>query len=257
MAEEYEVNAAAFRQMLLDQRATRMKGGLYHVTQIHMAYNTNRIEGSTLTEDQTRFLYDTRAIDGELVLVDDVIETMNSFRMFNLMLDSLNQPLTLSRIREYHYILKTGTKDGDNPNFTVGGWKKLANTVGGITTSAPQHVPADMQQLFADTPEHMSFEDICDFHWRFETIHPFQDGNGRVGRLIMFEQCLRNDIMPFVVLEQQKQFYYRGLNRYEEHPGFLRETFRNFQDAYYEKHAQYVAPHRVQVDDSARRAARP
>ncbi len=239
MTEEYPIDATAFTAMLLSQRKSHLKGGIYHLTQIAMAFNTNRIEGSTLTEEQTRYLYETKTVIGE-AHVNDVIETTNSFRAFDAMMDHVGQPLTANTLKEYHQILKSGSLDAEQDWFRVGEWKAIPNEVGGIRTTAPEHVAAEIATLLEHTPTHMTFEDICDFHVAFEKIHPFQDGNGRVGRLVMFGQCLAHNITPFVVLDQQKAFYYRGLAEYDEEPGFLRETFRSFQDWYYERFKDFV-----------------
>jgi Fic family protein len=242
MAEEYPIDGGRFAQTLVEQRAMKLPGGLYQLNQIELAYNTNRIEGSQLTAEQTRFIYETRTIDGR-ASVDDVIETVNHFRVFDLMLDSYRSPLTSGRIREYHRILKTGTSDAEKPWFAVGDWKQIPNTVGGITTVAPEHVELAITELLGDyytADRVMSFEDICDFHHRFESIHPFQDGNGRIGRIILFEQCLAAGIMPFIVLDEEKDFYYRGLSQYDQEPGYLRDTFRHFQDIYYAKYHEFI-----------------
>ncbi|MDR2973476.1 MAG: Fic family protein [Propionibacteriaceae bacterium] len=238
--DEYAIDAQSFRDALLEQRAMKLKGGLYHLTQVVMAYNSNHIEGSELSPEQTRFIYETHSVSGD-VRVDDVIETMNHFRMFDAMLDALGTPLTVQRILRYHEILKTGTSDADKEWFAVGGWKRLANVVGLRETTAPEDVEAAIKALVDAYPAAMTFEDITDFHYRFESIHPFQDGNGRVGRIIMFGQCLANDILPFIILDKEKQFYYRGLTEYESEPGYLRDTFRHFQDSYYAAFAKFVA----------------
>lgn len=238
-SEEYEIDAAQFASTLREQRPMRLKGGLYHLTQIQMAYNTNRIEGSRLSEEQTRYLYETRTITGD-ALVDDVVETSNHFRAFDAMLDHVGKPITADTIKEYHRILKSGTSDSEKEWFAVGDWKRVANAVGRIETSPPEQVDHAIAQLLKQTPERLTFEDICRFHFEFESIHPFQDGNGRVGRLVMFEQCLANNIMPFIVLDDDKGFYYRGLDQYAETPGFLTETFRKAQDDYYSRYSKFV-----------------
>jgi Fic family protein len=241
MTDEYALDTTRVRDALIEQRQMRLAGGLYHLNQIRMAYNSNRIEGSELSEEQTRFIYETRSVDGP-ARVDDIIETSNHFRLFDRMLDAVGTPLTTHRIREYHTILKTGTSDAARDWFVVGGWKQVANTVGGIETTPPALVASAMDDLLAAYPadRRMTFEDLCDFHYRFEAIHPFQDGNGRVGRIIIFEQCLSNGIMPFIVLDDDKQFYYQGLSRYRETPGFLRDTFRHFQDRYWAEYRRYL-----------------
>lgn len=239
MAEEYSIDAQAFAEALQEQRAMKLKGGLYHLNQIQMAYNTNRIEGSRLTEEQTRYIYETRTVLGD-ALVDDVIEMSNHFRMFDMMLDRVGEPLTAKTLKDYHRVLKTGTGDAEKSWFAVGDWKRVENEVGGQRTTPPGEVAQAIDGLLAKTPPRMSFEDICDFHHRFESIHPFQDGNGRVGRLVMFGQCLANGIMPFIVTDAEKAFYYRGLAEYDETPGFLRDNFRHFQDLYYQRYHRYL-----------------
>lgn len=244
LGDEYAIRAEIFKQTLQSQRATRLKGGLYHLTQILLAYNTNRIEGSKLDIDQTRYLYETRTISGENIPVDDVIETINSFELFDTMIDRLEQPITADTLKDYHRILKTGTRAVGTPYFMLGDWKNIANVIGSgkIETSAPEAVDRDIHALLQRTPTAMTFEDIVQFHHDFERIHPFSDGNGRVGRIVMFQQCLQNDIMPFVVLDEQKAYYYRGLDRYEEQPGFLRDTLRAMQDRYYQTFERFVTP---------------
>ncbi|GAA2099105.1 Fic family protein [Brevibacterium salitolerans] len=233
MPDEYAIDAAQFARTLIEQRRTQMKGGLYHLNQVQMAFNTNRIEGSALDAEQTRYIYETRTVAGDNVSVDDVVETVNSFELFDEMLDRMAEPITAATMKDYHRILKRGTADARRPAFAVGDWKRQANVVGGGGTTPPAEVSEAIEDLLTRTPEQMSFEDIVDFHHAFEAIHPFQDGNGRVGRMLMFQQCLQNGIMPFIVLDAQKAFYYRGLHEYWETPGFLRETFRAMQDAYY------------------------
>jgi Fic family protein len=238
--DEYAIDAARFSAALVEQRAMKLTGSLYHQTQITMAYNSNRIEGSQLSAEQTRYIYETRTVSGP-ARVDDVVETANHFRLFDAMLDALRAPLTAERIQEYHRVLKTGSSDADKEWFAVGGWKRRPNVVGGHQTTAPDLVGAAIHDLLAAYPAPMSFEDIADFHYRFESIHPFQDGNGRVGRVIMFGQCLANGIMPFVVLEDDKWYYYRGLAEYPSQPSYLRDTFRHFQDRYYATFAPFIS----------------
>jgi len=240
MPDEYAIDARAFARTLVEQRRMQLKGGLYHLNQVQMAYNSNRIEGSRLSEEQTRAIYETRAVDGH-ALVDDIVETTNHFRLFDTMLDAVGQPLTADRIKQYHRILKSGTSDSDKTWFVVGGWKQLPNTVGDIRTTPPDQVANAVDALLAQYHDRLlTFDDVCDFHVALETIHPFQDGNGRVGRIVLFEQCLANGIMPFVITDDEKLFYYRGLAQYPTQPGFLRETFRHFQDEYYSQYHEYV-----------------
>lgn len=244
MFDEHAVDTSAIKDMLLGQRATKMKGGLYHLNQINMAFNSNRIEGSKLTHEQTRFIYETQTVEG-IAPVTDVVEAVNHFRLFDYMLDSLGAPLDVEKMKEYHRILKSGTYDADQDWFVVGDWKRLENIAGDITkTTAPSEVEREISRLLKLYPQNklMTFEQIVDFHYRFEVIHPFQDGNGRCGRIIMFEQCLRNGIMPFIVLDSEKYFYYRGLSEYPREQGFLRDTCRSFQDSYFDAYKNMIWP---------------
>jgi Fic family protein len=242
VGDEHRVDAASFAEALRRERGMKLKGGLYHLNQVLLAYNTNRIEGSQLTEEQTRYIYETRTVSG-VARVDDVVETVNHFQMFDLMLENSDSPLTAGLIKEYHRLLKTGTSDAASDWFAVGDWKRVPNVVGGRDTAEPEKVAEAIGALLADYPaeNEMTFEDVCDFHHRFEAIHPFQDGNGRVGRLIMFGQCLANGLMPFIVLDAERFYYYRGLSEYEREPGYLRGTFRHFQDVYHDIFKKYVA----------------
>ena len=245
---EYPIRAHELIEALREQRRMQLKGGLYHLTQIAMAYNTNRIEGSQLTEDQTRYIFETKTVSGEALSIDDITETVNHFRAFDTMIDGFEEPITPEVLKTYHRILKSGTSDAAKSWFVVGGWKTLSNEVGGMPTSAPKDVDDDVTELLdagAGSSRKMTFDDICDFHHRFESIHPFQDGNGRVGRLVLFQQCMQNGIMPFVVLDSQKEFYYRGLKCYDDEPGFLRDTFRSFQDAYAGRFSPFVPKRRI------------
>jgi len=220
-----------------EEKAAKRKGGLYHKTQINLAYNSNRIEGSKLTEEQTRYIFETRTIgfkDQEAVPVDDIIETSNHFVAFDYLLDTIDMPFSNALIKEFHLILKTGTSDATKAWFKIGEWKKLPNEVGGIETTLPQNVETDMNELNAwynSLPE-IVFENIIEYHHRFEKIHPFQDGNGRVGRLIMFRECLKNNIIPFIIDDNYKQFYYRGLNEFAKTRGYLLDTCLSAQDTY-------------------------
>jgi len=231
---------------ILTEKQNRFKGGLYHKTQINLAYNSNRIEGSKLTEEQTRYIFETRTIgfkDQEAVPVDDIIETSNHFVAFDQMLDSIAEPLTSELIKSFHRILKSGTNDARQPWFGLGDWKKLPNEVGGIETSKPEEVDEHINQLlnWYKNLSQSNLEEIADFHYRFEKIHPFQDGNGRVGRLIMFRECLKNDVMPFIIDDEHKQFYYRGLAEFGKVPEFLLDTCRSAQDIY-QKWVSYFIP---------------
>jgi Fic family protein len=242
MQNEHNLDIAALRELLVAQRKTQMKGGLYHSNQIDLAYNSNRIEGSKLSHEQTRYIFETKTVEG-IAPVNDVIEMVNHFRLFDYMLDKLKTPLTADKIREYHRILKTGTMDAQEEWFIVGDWKQVANIVGETKTTAPVEVDSAVSRLLDSYQAHkkLTFDDIIDFHYRFESIHPFQDGNGRVGRIIMFEQCLQNNILPFIVLDSEKFYYYRGLSKYPTESGFLLDTCHNFQDKYYAAYRNMVA----------------
>jgi len=230
------LNKAIFER-LREERQMQLKGGLYHQTQVVFAYNTNRIEGSRLTEDQTRYIYETHTINtapNETVNVDDVIETSNHFMCFDYMLDHTLDKLSEDMVKEYHRLLKRGTSDERKDWFNVGEYKLKPNMVGDTETTPPAKTAAAMGKLLSDYSniKAVGFEDIIDFHYQFESIHPFQDGNGRVGRLIMFKECLANNVLPFIVRDEQKQFYYRGLKEYPREKGYLLDTCRTFQDQY-------------------------
>lgn len=224
-------------QFLVDEYEAHRKGGLYHKTQVQLAYNSNRIEGSKLTEEQTRYIFETRTIgfkDQEAVPVDDIIETANHFVAFDYLLRTVGEPLTEELIKEFHRILKTGTADAQKPYFNVGDYKKLANEVGGHETCKPADVEKNMHLLndWYSSLSDVTIRDLAEYHWRFESIHPFQDGNGRVGRLLLFRECLRNGIMPFVIDNEHKLYYYRGLSEFKQTPGFLIGTMQSAQDVY-------------------------
>ena len=222
---------------LLEEKRAKRKGGLYHKTQVSLAYNSNRIEGSKLTEEQTRYIFETRTIgfkEEEAILVDDIIETSNHFAAFDVLIDTIGPPLSNAHIKDFHRIVKTGTSDARKEWFGVGEWKRRPNEVGGTVTSLPRDVERDMNALNAwyGTLSAATFEDIVEYHWRFEKIHPFQDGNGRVGRLILFRECLRGNVIPFIIDDAHKQFYYRGLKEFANVREYLMETCRSAQDIY-------------------------
>jgi Fic family protein len=207
----------------IEERQAKRKGGLYHKTQVNLAYNSNRIEGSRLTEEQTRYIFETRTIgfkDEEAVPVDDIIETSNHFVAFDHLIDTIDAPLSSDLMKEFHRIVKTGTSDAVKSWFKIGDWKKLPNEVGGLKTTSPQDVEAEISELddWYNSIGEISLENIVEHHYRFEKIHPFQDGNGRVGRLLMFRECLKNDIVPFIIDDDHKQFYYRGLKGTSKKP---------------------------------------
>ena len=222
--------------VLRQEKEAKLKGGIYHKTQIDLTYNSNHIEGSRLTHDQTRYIFETNTIgiEGESIRVDDIIETTNHFRCIDLIIDRAEERLTESLIKELHLILKSGTSDSRKDWFTVGDYKRLPNEVGGNETTAPEDVHREMQALLKEYngKKQKSFEDIIDLHQRFESIHPFQDGNGRVGRLVMFKECLANGYVPFIITEELKMFYYRGLREWNNVRGYLLDTCLAAQDNY-------------------------
>lgn len=223
-------------EILQHEKAARYSGGIYHKTQIEMTYNSNHIEGSRLTHDQTRYIFETNTIGvtGEAVNVDDVIETANHFRCIDFIIEHAKSALSEKMIKELHLMLKTGTSDARQDWFAVGAYKKMPNEVGGMATSLPENVAAEMQALLASysAKKAKTLEDILDFHVRFERIHPFQDGNGRVGRLIMFKECLKYGIVPFIIEDNLKMFYYRGLKEWRREKGYLTDTCLTAQDRY-------------------------
>lgn len=228
--------AQTLLEILQREKANKYSGGIYHKTQIEMTYNSNHIEGSRLTHDQTRYIFETNTIGitGEAVNVDDVIETANHFRCIDLIIDKAKAVLTEKMIKELHLMLKTGTSDARQECFAVGAYKKMPNEVGGMATVLPEDVAAEMQALLAaySAKKAKTLEDILDFHVRFERIHPFQDGNGRVGRLIMFKECLKYNIVPFIIEDNLKMFYYRGLMEWGREKGYLTDTCLTAQDRY-------------------------
>ncbi len=237
--ERFDISKIDLLQILREQKEMKLKGNLYHNTQVIFAYNTNHIEGSKLTEDQTRYIYETNTIlfEGDTIAnVDDILETANHFKLVDYMLDTADKPLTEDMIKTFHKILKEGTMDSRKEWFNVGEYKKLANEAGGIKTSSPKQTPKDMQKLIEwyNSLKEISIKDIIEFHARFEKIHPFQDGNGRIGRLIAFKECLKNNIIPFIIFDKDKLFYYRGLKEYQNktEKGYLIDTCLNAQDQY-------------------------
>lgn len=234
--------------LLLDEKRMQLKGGLYHKTQISLAYNSNRMEGSRLTEEQTRYIYETNSIrneDEEPLKVDDILETVNHFRCFDFMLEHAAEELSEDMIKEFHRLLKDNTSDTRVEWFRVGEYKARPNEVSGMKTTSPEEVAKEMKLLLAEylSKPQAAFEDIIDFHQRFESIYPFQDGNGRVGRIIMFKECLKHDILPFIIDEQHKWYYYRGLKEYRAEGGYLLDTCRSAQDVY-ERYVKYFFPER-------------
>ena len=223
-------------KILQEEKATKYSGGIYHKTQIDLTYNSNHIEGSRLTHDQTRYIFETNTIgvEKEALNVDDVIETANHFHCIDRIIDDAKAVLTEKLIKELHRILKSGTSDAGKDWFVVGDYKKLPNEVGGMNTALPEEVSDRMKALLAEYngKKEKTFEDILDFHVKFERIHPFQDGNGRVGRLIMFKECLKYNIVPFIIEDNLKMFYYRGLKEWNNEKGYLMDTCLTAQDRY-------------------------
>lgn len=219
---------------LREQKEGQVKGGIYHRVQIDLTYNSNHIEGSRLTHDQTRYIFETNTIGvtDEAVNVDDIIETANHFRAIDYIIKETDGKLTETYIKQLHLILKSGTSDERKDWFRVGNYKKLPNEVGGNDTTTPENVHKEMKALLKEynNKKNPTFEDILDFHQRFEAIHPFQDGNGRVGRLIMFRECLRNNYVPFIITDDLKIFYYNGLRNWPHIKGYLTDTCLTAQD---------------------------
>ena len=217
------------------EKDSGLKGGIYHKIQIDLTYNSNHIEGSKLTHDQTRYIFETKTFGStdKAVKVDDIVETVNHFRCIDLVIEGANTKLTESFIKQLHFILKSGTTDSQKSWFKVGDYKMLENEVGGSETTKPAEVAGAIKALLKEynSKSEITFDDILDFHVRFESIHPFQDGNGRVGRLIMFKECLKHNIVPFIITEELKMYYYRGIKNWKEERGFLRDTCLTGQDA--------------------------
>ena len=223
-------------KVLREQKSSRLKGSIYHRTQIDLTYNSNHIEGSKLTHDQTRYIFETNTIGitDQAVNVDDIVETVNHFRCIDYIIDHAEDKLTESLIKQLHLMLKSGTSDSKKDWFMVGDYKRLPNEVGGMDTCPPEEVHKQIKALLSEynAIRQRTLEDILDFHVRFERIHPFQDGNGRVGRLIMFKECLANHIVPFIITDELKMFYYRGLHEWGHINGYLTDTILTAQDQY-------------------------
>ena len=223
-------------QRLRDEQQTRLKGGIYHRTQIDLTYNSNHIEGSRLTKEQTRYIFETNTlgVTTDNTRIDDILETVNHFRCIDYIIVHATDRITEAHIKELHKILKNNTSDSQKSWFAVGDYKRLANEVGGEETAQPSDVHQRMKELLAEYNglEHIEFDNILDFHVQFERIHPFQDGNGRVGRLLMFWQCLQAAIVPFIITEDLRLFYYRGIQNWGNINGYLRDTCLTAQDNY-------------------------
>ncbi|MEE0682053.1 MAG: Fic family protein [Candidatus Gastranaerophilaceae bacterium] len=228
--------------ILKAEQAAKISGGIYHKVQIELTYNSNHIEGSRLTHDQTRYIFETNTIGvtGETMNVDDIVETSNHFKCIDMIITQAKYALSEKFIKELHLTLKSGTSDARRDWFAVGDYKRMPNEVGGRETTPPEEVSAAMDALLIEynAVKEKTLEDIIGFHVRFESIHPFQDGNGRVGRLIMFKECLRNGIVPFIIDDDMKLFYYRGLHEWNNEKGFLTDTCLAAQDKF-KKHLDY------------------
>ena len=245
--DKLDISNVNILEILKEQKNMKLKGNLYHNTQITFAYNTNHIEGSRLTEDQTRYIYETNTLLAEkdtITNIDDILETSNHFKLVDYMLEIAEEKLTEDMIKSFHKILKEGTSDSRKEWFIVGDYKKLPNEVGGLKTTEPNNVKRDMKKLLEwyESLKKVTINEIIEFHAKFEKIHPFQDGNGRVGRIIAFKECLKNNIVPFIILDKDKLFYYRGLNQYQNNreKGYLIDTCLNAQDQYTEMIKYYI-----------------
>ena len=223
-------------EFLKAEKQGKVKGGIYHKVQIDLTYNSNHMEGSRLTHDQTRYIFETNTIgvEKDVLNVDDIVETANHFKCIDMVIDEVNKPLCEVFIKQLHRTLKSGTSDSRKDWFAVGEYKKLPNEVGGISTAAPEEAAKKMKLLISayNKQKEKTFRDIIEFHYNFEAIHPFQDGNGRVGRLILFKECLKNNIVPFIIDDGLKLFYYRGLSEWNNERGYLMDTCRSAQDTF-------------------------
>ena len=234
------MNVQELKDELIKQKSSKFKGNIYHYSQVNFAYNSNKIEGSRLTSEQTEAIFSTSSFiskNDELIKLDDLTESKNHFKLFDYMIDNVDKLLTKEMIIEMNKILKRNTSDEDDPRYNVGGFKIVPNTIGVINetkTTEPKNVEKELDKLLNsyNLKKQVSIEDIIDFHFNFERIHPFGDGNGRVGRMIMFKECLRNNIIPFIVLDDDKPYYLRGLKEYENDKMYLIDTIKHEQDIY-------------------------
>lgn len=236
-------------EFLKAEKQGKVKGGIYHKVQIELTYNSNHMEGSRLTHDQTRYIFETNTIgvEKDVLNVDDIVETANHFKCIDMVIDEVNKPLSEVFIKQLHRTLKSGTSDSRKDWFAVGEYKKLPNEVGGISTAAPEEAAEKMKLLISayNKQQEKTFRDIIEFHYNFEAIHPFQDGNGRVGRLILFKECLKNNIVPFIIDEELKLFYYRGLKEWKQEQGYLTDTCLAAQDMF----KKYLDYFRIPYED--------
>ncbi len=223
-------------EVLSAEKKAKLSGGIYHKVQIDLTYNSNHIEGSRLTHDQTRYIFETNTIgvEGKAVKVDDIVETANHFKCIDMIIENAKKPITEVLIKELHRTLKSGTTDARQDWFAVGDYKKLPNTVADMYTAQPEEVAEKMKELLLEynAKKEKTFDDLLKFHYQFECIHPFQDGNGRIGRLLLFKDCLKYNIVPFIIDEELKLFYYRGLKEWTNERGFLRDTCLAAQDKF-------------------------
>ncbi|MGN1103962.1 MAG: Fic family protein [Candidatus Coproplasma sp.] len=223
-------------EVLLAEKRAKLSGGIYHLIQVELTYNSNHIEGSRLTHDQTRYIFETNTIgiESEAVKVDDIVETANHFKCVDLIIENARKPITEAFIKELHRTLKSGTTDARQDWFAVGDYKRLPNTVGNMYTAQPEEVAEKIKALLFEynAKKEKTFDDLLDFHYKFECIHPFQDGNGRIGRLLLFKDCLKYNIVPFIIDEELKLFYYRGLKEWTDERGYLRDTCLTAQDRF-------------------------
>ena len=234
------MNVDRIKDELIKQKNDRFEGNIYYYSQVNFSYNSNKIEGSRLTSDQTEAIFDTSSFipkSNDLIELDDLIEVKNHFKLFDYMLDNVDKKLTKEIIIEMNKILKRNTSDEDNPRYNVGGFKVVPNIIGVVNiidTTAPEEVEDAIETRLNEynSKSNVTLENIIDFHYKFEKIHPFGDGNGRVGRIIMFKECLKNNIMPFIVLDEDKTYYMRGLKEYEHDKMFLIDTIKHEQDLY-------------------------
>ncbi len=234
------MNITKIKNELISQKESKFKGNIYHYSQVNFSYNSNKIEGSRLTSEQTEAIFDTSSFipkSNDLIKLDDLTESKNHFRLFDYMLENIDKDLSKEMMIEMNKILKRNTSDEENPRYNVGGFKIVPNMIGVINiinTTEPENVEKEISELILEYNSKMTItlEDIIDFHYRFEIIHPFGDGNGRVGRMIMFKECLKNNIMPFIVLDDDKPYYMRGLKEYKNDKMFLIDTIRHEQDLY-------------------------
>jgi len=241
-ANRYNHNPTTLMDVLKAEKTSKISGGIYHKVQIELTYNSNHIEGSKLTHDQTRYIFETNTIgfDEGVINVDDIVETANHFKCIDMAIDNAGHILNETFIKQLHAVLENGTSSSRKDWFVVGDYKRLPNEVGGNETTAPENVTTKMKELLAkyNAKKEKTLEDIIDFHYHFESIHPFQDGNGRVGRLIAFKECLKNNIVPFIIDDNLKMFYFRGLKEWSNEKGYFRDTCLMAQDNF-KKHLDY------------------